>query len=180
MLTRDSALWLWGRICGIVTLLITVAADPDLLGALDLGLSESTLRQIQVVAGLITFISAQNSNSSLPGKESNVDPRLSKILKVALEVGAPLAVSALPGGSLVKSSVEALINKTATHGDENHNGIPDDEEAILNAIIGGVQLSESVSGRDLINDPVLQEHGAAVLKAIEAFRTQLIMRSKNA
>lgn len=105
-----------------------------------------------------------------------MDPKLSKILKVALQVGAPLAAQFVPGGTMIQQSVTALITRTATSEDKDGNGIPDNEDAVLDMLLGGVRATEGLMRQDLVNDPVLQEHGAAVLKAIEAFRHQLLVR----
>lgn len=69
ILTRDSAWWLWGRIVGIATLVAATAADPT-FNLIDLSwlISPLHLHQLQAAAALVTYVSAQLSTSSLPGK----------------------------------------------------------------------------------------------------------------
>lgn len=69
ILTRDSAIWLWGRIVGLGALVGAVMADPG-FGALDVTsvISSAHLHQIQVAAAIVSLVSAQMSNSKLPSK----------------------------------------------------------------------------------------------------------------
>ncbi len=69
ILTRDSAWWLWGKIVGGATLVVTTAADPT-FALLDLSwlISPVHMHQLQAVAGLIALLSAKMANSPLPSK----------------------------------------------------------------------------------------------------------------
>lgn len=69
ILTRDSAIFLWGRIVGISTLIAATAADPT-FKLIDLSwlISDLHLHQLQALAALVTYISAQLSSSNLPSK----------------------------------------------------------------------------------------------------------------
>lgn len=69
ILTRDSAWFLWGRIVGIAALIATTASDSN-FGLIDLTwlISPLHLHQIQALAALVTYVSAQLSRSSLPSK----------------------------------------------------------------------------------------------------------------
>ncbi len=69
ILTRDSYIFLWGKIVGAALLITSTLADPT-FAALDLSavISPLHLHQLQAIAGAVTVISAQLSKSALPGK----------------------------------------------------------------------------------------------------------------
>lgn len=75
-LTRDSATWWWGKVVGIATLVASGLMDPQIGGLLnptELGVTPRALKWVQLIAGLVIFVSAQNSNSRLPGEKKDND-----------------------------------------------------------------------------------------------------------
>lgn len=68
VVTRDSALWLWGAIVGWATFAVGVLSDPA-LNVMDLSsiVSPRHMHQIQVLAVFIVYVSGKMSTSALPG-----------------------------------------------------------------------------------------------------------------
>jgi hypothetical protein len=62
-LTRDSALWFYGKIAGAILFLASIGAE-----ATNYGIPSKWLHVIQIAAMWITYFSAQQSTSQLNGK----------------------------------------------------------------------------------------------------------------
>lgn len=99
-ISRDSAVWFWGKFAGTVLFLASIGAD-----ATALGIPEAWLRGIQVLALWVTYMSAQNSTSVLEGAsaEPEVDPEsidMANWVKV-LEVLGPAVLAATPAAPVI-------------------------------------------------------------------------------
>jgi hypothetical protein len=102
---------------------------------------------------------------------TDVNQKLVQIFKIAAMLGA----QAVPGGPLVERAVENMIS----HGDHNADGKVDDQDTeaeILDTIIGSMQGVEGVTNQDIVNDPVLLYLSQNILRDIDLFRHQLIVK----
>lgn len=90
-ISRDSAVWFWGKFAGTILFMASIGAD-----ATALGVPEGWLRGIQVLALWVTYMSAQNSTSLLNGDQPVEDESedMSKWLSILEKLGpAVLAVT---------------------------------------------------------------------------------------
>lgn len=62
-MTRDHAVWLWGRVVGLAGLVVSGAIDPAAFG-----LSDTQRHAVMAVCALVAYLSGQMSTSPLPGK----------------------------------------------------------------------------------------------------------------
>lgn len=63
-LTRDDAIWFWGKVVSVAGLVVTGAFDPAALG-----ISANAATCIKAVCTIILAVSAQMSTSALQGKK---------------------------------------------------------------------------------------------------------------
>lgn len=63
-ITRDSELWFWGKVSGTIVFLASIGSDA---AHLQFGIPAHWMRIIEVSAAWITYFSAQQSTSKLPG-----------------------------------------------------------------------------------------------------------------
>lgn len=69
-ITRDSALWFWGKVLSIATLVTSGVLDlPYWAGYLGIHATTTEIHWVQVLAVIALYISGQNSTSNLKGKE---------------------------------------------------------------------------------------------------------------
>lgn len=63
-ISRDDAIWFYGKLVSVAGLVVTGAFDPAMLG-----ISANSAAYVKGACTVILAVSAQMSTSSLPGKE---------------------------------------------------------------------------------------------------------------
>jgi hypothetical protein len=109
-ITRDSALFLWGRIVSLAVLVATGVLPLDQLG---LPLTDSQKHTVMVVCGLIAYLSGKLATSPLPGKNDaqTVDPsklsRTGPAVVLALALAAPFVAACHPPATIQSPQARA-------------------------------------------------------------------------
>ena len=91
----------------------------------------------------------------------------SDLLKV---IGAFIPL--VPGGAQVQAGITALVHRD----DDPTNDVEEVSAALTQIILGSVEGAESLSGKDIVNDPVLAQIAVNIQADIALFQHLLVER----